>query len=183
MKKNKLLCIVGETARGKDTAARYMESSLGLRGVVSYTTRPMREGETEGVEHYFITQEQAEEILKTSNIIAFTQIGEYIYFATEEEVDAADYYIIDPNGLKTLKERYNRELFILYITCNDVLASRRAFYRGDTLNVFLIRKFAEEKQFKDFAKNKEYDYIINNDYTIEMMYQQLDLIGQIIKNN
>ena len=59
----KLFCILGETSRGKDTFARILENDYGLRQVVSCTTRPMRLGEQEGREHYFISEEQFYDII------------------------------------------------------------------------------------------------------------------------
>ena len=47
----KLFCIIGETARGKDTLAKILENDYGLRQVVSYTTRPIRPGEKDGREN------------------------------------------------------------------------------------------------------------------------------------
>ena len=60
MKSKNLICLVGETSRGKDTVAKILQEDYNLKPVCSYTTRPMRPGEIEGREHYFITRELAE---------------------------------------------------------------------------------------------------------------------------
>ena len=51
----KIFCIMGKSATGKDTIYKKIlqNSELKLRRIVSYTTRPIREGEEEGVEYYF----------------------------------------------------------------------------------------------------------------------------------
>ena len=99
----KLICLVGETARGKDTVARYLQQHYNMKAVVSHTTRPKRESETDGVEHYFIDNFTASRMLATiDGIAAYTKIGNYRYFSTIEEVMHSDIYIIDPNGLKKI---------------------------------------------------------------------------------
>ena len=47
----KLCCIIGMSCSGKDSLVRAVERELGLQPVVSYTTRPRRDNETDGVEH------------------------------------------------------------------------------------------------------------------------------------
>ena len=56
----KLFVIMGKSASGKDTL--YKDIVARFRGtlntVVTYTTRPMREGEEEGREYHFISEER-----------------------------------------------------------------------------------------------------------------------------
>ena len=47
----KIICLMGKSSSGKDTIYKNLmeDKSLGLRKLIPYTTRPMREGEQEGV--------------------------------------------------------------------------------------------------------------------------------------
>lgn len=56
----KIFCLMGKSSSGKDTIyKRLMEdSALGLKRIVPYTTRPIREGEQEGVEYHFVNEEK-----------------------------------------------------------------------------------------------------------------------------
>ena len=51
----KIICLMGKSSSGKDTIYKNLmeDKSLGLRKLTPYTTRPMREGEQEGVEYHF----------------------------------------------------------------------------------------------------------------------------------
>ena len=51
----KIFCLIGKSSCGKDTLYKRILSngSLPLKTLVSYTTRPARIGETDGVEYYF----------------------------------------------------------------------------------------------------------------------------------
>ena len=54
MKKKKII-LVGKAASGKDYFKDYL-TSKGLKPNISQTTRPMREGETEGKTYYYISE-------------------------------------------------------------------------------------------------------------------------------
>lgn len=51
----KIICLMGKSAVGKDSVFKRLleDRSLGLRTIVPYTTRPIRDGEHNGVEYYF----------------------------------------------------------------------------------------------------------------------------------
>lgn len=55
----KLFCMMGKSACGKDTIYKALvkDSSLRLSTVVPYTTRPIREGEAEGENYYFVDEQ------------------------------------------------------------------------------------------------------------------------------
>ena len=56
----RIICLMGKSAAGKDTIFKELMSDqkLDLTRIVPYTTRPVREGEQDGVE-YFFTEEAA----------------------------------------------------------------------------------------------------------------------------
>ena len=98
---------------------------------ISYTTRLKRECETEGVEHYFITDEQADEIIKDKEkILAYTVINNCKYFTLTDQMIDHNVYIIDPNGIKDVQERHpNIKLNIYYIGCSFNNRYRRYMQR------------------------------------------------------
>lgn len=55
----KIVCLMGKSSTGKDTIYKRIleKAELCLSTIVPYTTRPMREGETEGVEYHFTDEE------------------------------------------------------------------------------------------------------------------------------
>lgn len=176
-KMNKLICLVGETARGKDTAARYLQEIHQLKPVISYTTRPKRKKEIDGREHHFINKAKAKEMLDAGGICAYTKIGDYQYFATKDELNNADFYIIDPNGIEYLKQVYDdKDLFIIYITCDKTLAEARYISRGGSYSEYIDRASAEEQQFYRFSHDFKYDIKIENNNTLEGFYRKLDFI-------
>ena len=99
----KIFLLMGKSSSGKDTIYRELmrEKDLGLKKVVSYTTRPMREGETDGVQYLFKNEEEYKKLKADNKIIeerAYnTQCGIWRYFTADDgqiDLSDGDYLII-----------------------------------------------------------------------------------------
>lgn len=176
-----IICIVGKTSSGKDTITRHIMEKFGLGMVCSYATRPMREGEVNGREHYFVTKEQMQELLKTEHVIAYTINDEtgVEYFATAESVLADNViYIINPEGIVYLKEHLPEDFRLLqiYVYLDEAEIERRAMLRKDNPKAFRDRINSERKEFDTYYNNKEYDYVVDNRKPKEEVFAEVDAI-------
>ena len=170
--KPKLLCIVGKTASGKDCIVKGAIEKLSqynIREICSYADRPMRDGEVDGIGHYFITTEEFDKLKeeRKNDILAYTRIGDngYQYMALTDELEKSHIYIIDYIGLKNLKELHGDSVDIVtvYIHASTISRLQRAeATRSDFHTEFKKRVKNEEAQFKEFTSLKLYDYKINN---------------------
>ena len=81
--------IMGKSSSGKDSIFRMLadDKELGLCKVVPYTTRPMRSGETQGVEYNFVDDETACRFENENKIIEIrcydTVFGVWKYFTAD----------------------------------------------------------------------------------------------------
>ncbi len=97
----KIICLMGKSAVGKDSVfKRLMEDrDLEFRMIVPYTTRPIRDGEHDGVE-YFFTDEAGYERFKTQGKIIeerlyHTMLGPWRYFTVDDgRVETQANYIV-----------------------------------------------------------------------------------------
>lgn len=85
----KIFFVMGKSASGKDTIyKKLLEYFPELKTVTLYTTRPMREGETEGVEYHFIREEQLEAMKSEGRVIEMrmyqTMYGPWSYATVED---------------------------------------------------------------------------------------------------
>ncbi len=96
----KLYYLIGKSSTGKDTILKALleDKKLGLSEVIQYTTRPKRDGETEGVEYHFIDLETADAYQKAGKIIEIraynTVHGIWKYMMVDDgamDLDARDY--------------------------------------------------------------------------------------------
>lgn len=146
-----LITITGRTCSGKTTLAKDLEKSYGMTTVKSYTTRPMREEEKNGGDHTFISEDEFDNIMQTSEIVAYTEINGYRYCATAEQLENNDIYIIDPVGLRMLQDKYGDRynIFSIFLDIDKDTCRNRAKQRGQTSEWFEKRWDMEEQNFKD----------------------------------
>lgn len=157
-------CIVGRSGSGKDFIGNILSRDLGIPMLVTYTTREMRKGEINGKEHWFINKEQMDYIKNNKQMIAYTKIGEVEYCGLYEDVVDKDViYIINPNGIKYIKEHFkDLELKIIYVYANEKTREQRVKNRSDYESSYKKRCENEDEEFKEFEENQEWDYIIEN---------------------
>ena len=66
----RIFYIMGKSATGKDTVFKeLLKRRPELTTVVPYTTRPIREGETDGVEYFFTSSEKLEQFKNSGKIV------------------------------------------------------------------------------------------------------------------
>ena len=175
----KIITLTGKTSTGKDSAAKYIEEEYGIHPIVSYTTRDIRVGEEDGREHYFISDEEMDKLEKRDDILAWTQFDKtgirYCASTKNLDDDGIYTYIIDPNGIKWLKEHYkgNAEIISLYFDLSETAIMGRALIRGDIREVIEERLDSEREQFDAFKESGKYDALIDSSKNIDDVHQQL----------
>lgn len=159
--------IVGRTSSGKDSMTNYLCNELGLKQLLSYSTRPKRFPEENT--HEFISIPHSNYIQATEDIIAYAQIGEIEYYATYQQFMDSDIYVIDYNGIKYFRDNYQQKLIengiqtvTIYIHTNDDLRAERAMKRCNDIVTYNQRCIDENEQFTEIESNVDYDWFVNN---------------------
>jgi len=89
----KIYYLMGKSSTGKDTIKEELlaDRKLGLTLIVPYTTRPIRDGEQEGREYFFITDERARELQAAGKIVEMREYqtvhGPWKYMFVNENLD------------------------------------------------------------------------------------------------
>lgn len=170
-----LILVIGRSGSGKDTLVRYAQKYFGADSIPSYTDRPMRPTETQGVEHTFVSKEEFDELMKRDDIFAYTQIGEtgYRYCTTVEMLNKIKsktlFYIIDPKGYWYCKSKW-RDYFIMktiYVSAREDFRQARANLRNGDEEAWKKRTEDENAQFSKFERNREWDHIVYNNGDIK----------------
>jgi len=159
----KIFCLMGKSSCGKDTLYKRILSdpSLPLQTLVPYTTRPMRDGETEGVEYYFRTESQRQELERQGKIIELrsyeTVHGIWKYFTVNDHqihLERHNYLLIGTlESFKKLRSYFGPDTLVpIYIELEDGERLQRALNRERLQTVpgytELCRRFlADEKDF------------------------------------
>lgn len=146
----RLITITGPSGAGKDTVARMMSEMTDWPVLCSYTTRPMRDGEEDGREHYFVERVN----VSPTTLLAHTRYGGYDYWTRLDQVEDTAIYVIDEAGLFGLKKNHpDIDVFSIYV--NSLLPVR--LMRG----VKLPRIIRDVERFLN-APQIRYDYLIHN---------------------
>ncbi|MBU3840197.1 MAG: guanylate kinase [Candidatus Ruminococcus intestinipullorum] len=136
---NKIFYIMGKSSSGKDTMyKKILEEIPELKTVTLYTTRPIREGENDGVEYFFVEEEKFQEFQEMDKIIEArsydTIYGVWTYFTADDgQMDLNKYHYLIMGTLESYQEmkRYFGEERVepIYIEVEDGVRLERALKR------------------------------------------------------
>jgi guanylate kinase len=169
--KKKIIAIVGASGSGKTHMTKYIDNKFNLPSIVSCTTRPMREGETNGVEHYFVEEDQ---MPTSENILAYTKFGEHHYWTDKQQIKEWDIfcYVIDEIGLIEMLDKYSDEFEVI-----PVLVKRNE----SSLESEIDKDRRNRDKYRISLPYAFYDYIIYNAGTIEEFEKNIDILINNIK--
>lgn len=181
----KIFTILGKTCVGKDSLSKLVSKETGYPIALSFTTRPKRVGETEGVEYNFINKEHFLDLVTNDLLAECTSYdvtgGEVWYYGlTKEELEKDEYVlaIVNPDGYNQIKKIYGDKVCSILIDADVKTRIERYLNRDEVDNIKALeccrRVLFDEKDFKDLAT----DYKVIN-HNMEEAYS--DLLN-IIKN-
>ena len=163
----KIFCVMGKSATGKDTVYQKLlaENSLNLKRIIPYTTRPIREGEENGREYYFCTEEDVQKFEAEGRIVELraynTVYGIWKYFTLNDgniQLEKENYLLIGTLEAYTkIRDYFGAEKVTpIYIEVEDGERLLRAITREKQQDVpkyeEMCRRFLADA--KDFSEDK-----------------------------
>lgn len=110
----------------------------GYKKVVTFTTRPIREKEINGIDYHFISEEDFKDKVRSGFFAEWktydTVEGVWYYGTSFESLKNADdrsIIILTPDGLKDVIEKLEKSSTVLYIYSNNQTIKKRLISRGD----------------------------------------------------
>jgi guanylate kinase len=161
---HKLFVVMGKSAAGKDTVFKEItRRDLNLKTVAGYTTRPIRDGEKNGEEYFFVTKEELGRLQESNKVIEHraydTMHGVWDYFTVDDgQIDFNERSSIMIGTLDTyrkIREYLGKDRVVpLYLEVEDGIRLERALAREKTQKkpkyTELCRRFlADEEDFKE----------------------------------
>lgn len=155
-----MLILVGPSASGKTEVANILINDYGMVRMVTYTTRPIRVGEVDGISYHFVSKEEFIR-LKDNNEFVETVLYNGNYYGTRKsDVKVDKIVILEPNGLKAFNEKMKNDVVSFYLNTNEVERINRMIYRQD-------KKEDIDKRIQNdrivFNNVKDVDFIIDNE--------------------
>jgi len=163
----KIFYVMGKSSSGKDTIYKRIlnDEKLKLKKIVMYTTRPIREGETNGEEYFFVGDEELEKLEQEGKVIEIrsynTIYGIWKYFTVNDnQIDLTNnnYLMIGTiESFKMTKKFYgDNVLEPIYIEVDDGIRLERALRREQLQTIpkyeEMCRRFLADQQ--DFSEEK-----------------------------
>ena len=180
--KGVLFVFSGPSGVGKDTVLElFLRENLTTVKSISATTRPMREGEVDGRDYFFLTEERFEQMIAAGQMLEYARYGGSYYGTprafVEEELKAGRNVIlkIEVQGAFQVRRLMPEAVLIFVMPPSFAELRRRLTGRGTDSQESIRRRL--KTAVEEIACAKDYDYIIVND-DLEDACRQLSAVTE-----
>ena len=184
-KRGKIIVIAAPSGCGKSTIINALleGGDLNLGFSVSATTRPPREGEVDGVNYYFMSEENFRDAIAEGRFVEFEEVYPGRFYGTlRSEIDRIldeGHNIIldlDVNGALSVKKLYGREALSIFIEPPSIEERRRRLEFRGTESSEVIDVRVDRAQY-EISRAAEFDTAVVND----RLDEAINTVRNIIK--
>lgn len=170
-----MIILTGASASGKTVTALNLQKRFGLVKAITTTTREMRNGETNGVEYFFVSKEEFEKRLTENKFVEHSLYNSNYYGCGVDQVSDNKIVVLDPNGLHSFLKLKNKNIVSFLLIADEKTREKRMVERGDKKENIVQRL---KNDVVDFSLEKigKVDFVINTqnksiDEVSEMIYK------------
>lgn len=157
-----MLILIGKSCAGKDLIKKFLVEN-GMETVVTYTTRPPRPGEKDGITYHFISKE---DFLRKKQEGFFAETASYhvatgetwYYGSAVEDLTDDKVIIVNPDGLMRLKCIDSLNPVSFYITASEETIWERLKRRGDNIDEAVRRLNVDREDFSDIINYVDFSF-------------------------
>ncbi|MEE0295001.1 MAG: guanylate kinase [Eubacterium sp.] len=170
-----MIILLGKSASGKDTIVRNLVEQHDYKRIITWTTRPMRPGEKEGVTYHYTTEEDFKKKINEGFFVEWkkyeTVKGTWYYGTALDDIMKArndDYSVIilTKDGLEKLNSFCSHlvgiNLLSVYLDVDTKVIKQRLLKRGDDKKEAARRIKYDKKDFKGIENMV--DVVIENNH-------------------
>ena len=170
----------GKTSVIKNVIKKLNSENKKSKFSVSHTTRLPRDGDVDGSDYFFVSDERFIELFKAGNFIETAEVHDYKYGTSKDFIDenieqGINVFLeIDVQGFQELRSKNIkfRSVFILPPSIDEL--RDRIQKRGlDSENVIEKRM---NNALKELTKAREYDYLVINDVFDDAIEELLEIV-------
>ena len=152
MNKYKILALYGKGGTGKDTIQKWLVSNnKDFNGIISYTTRPIRDNEKDGIDYYFIDNEEFAKKVLNGSMLEATEFNGWFYGTGLESLvlDEINVGVFNMEGIECLMQDDRLDIIPVEIYAPAKTRLERMISREENPNCSEIcRRFlSDEKDF------------------------------------
>ncbi|MCW9712798.1 guanylate kinase [Aliifodinibius salicampi] len=179
--RGKVIIIVAPSGAGKTTLAkRLLKEHPSIRFSVSATTRPPREGEKNGEDYYFLTDEEFKRRIKKGHFLEWETYNGNRYGTLQSEVDKlveSGYFPlldIEVKGALNVQKIYGSDAISIFIEPPSLeVLKNRLLNRGSETDASIKRRLERAEMEIEYAE--DFDYTVTND-DLDTAYAEIQAI-------
>ena len=189
MKKGLLIILSGPSGVGKGTIRRYIMDNfrLKLSYSISMTTRPQREKEIEGVDYYFVSNEEFDRNIAENNFLEWEEFVGNRYGTPKDKVEKLRkegkhvLLEIEVNGASEVMSKISDDRIIsFFLMPPNIEALESRIRRRKTESEEVIQERLNKGK-SEMSMTSQYDHVILNDDVARASQEIVDLIKKKIK--
>lgn len=181
-KRGKLTVVAGPTAVGKGTViAHILENHPEIHLSVSATTRQPRPGEVDGVNYFFLTHEQFDELIAQGQMLEYAVVHGHNKYGTPkqpviEALERGELVLleIDIQGARQVKQAMPEANLVFIAPPSWEELVRRLTSRGTESTEEQQRRLTTARE--ELSAQSEFDHVVINEKVAECATQVLDLM-------
>ena len=178
-----LFVVSGAAGTGKDSVVKALrEAHPEIEKTVSATTRAPRPGEQEGVDYYYRTREQFQQLIENDQVVEHNFYNGNYYGTLREEVDKrlaarkVVVLVIDVHGAANIRRMFPGATTVFLLPPSVEELERRLRGRGDTPEDQI--KLRMERAVWEMEQRFWYDHVVINDDPERCAEEILNIIGK-----
>ncbi len=164
-----MIVLSGASASGKTEVAKVLAAKYGIVKVITTTTRPMRKGEVNGKDYFFVSVDEFEEMVKDNKFVEYTVYNGNFYGSTKDQVGDNKVILTEPNGVKSYKRYKKHNIVTFFLLSNEATRYERMLLRGDGKENSLKRIASDREVFSEKKLPKFSYYIESEESTVEQV--------------
>ncbi len=163
-----LVTISAPSGAGKTTICRALQENTDMKFSISCTTRERRNYEVDGVDYYFLSEDEFEQRLENNEFVETENVHGCMYGTLKESIDFALstkeilLFEVDVKGAMSIKNLYPKEnisIFILPPNLEDLKA--RLIKRGTDSRERIAKRL--ERLDIEISYKEKFDFTVIND--------------------
>ena len=168
MVKAKLFILTGPSGAGKSTIAdEIIKKEKNLTKVITCTTRPIRDGEKDGVDYKFFTKEEFEKFIRKDMLLERAMVYDNYYGSLRDDVEKimesgkSVLFVVDVQGAMTIKAKFRGAVDIFIKTPDVAVLRERLEKRKKDSKEVIAQRVQSAKD--ELALESEFSYVVVND--------------------
>lgn len=181
-----LLVITGPTAAGKDTViAKLLERDPSIVRIITTTSRPLREGESEGHPYHFISRGEFEQLIADGAFFEWVEFRGELYGTQKKTLlDALQKGVtviwkIETKGVKNIQEKIRRmvpRVVFVFLTGGSIQQMHQRVAKFES-NATGQMRWNEPLVIWELKQYQDCDYlVVNNDNQLDAAVEQIEAI-------